>query len=220
MGTEAEAARAEVVASREAFTVELARLEAAGRAAVDIKAKVRRSPAKAAGLVAGAGFLALGGPVKVARGVGRALRGKKEPLPPSLLPRQVDKALSSLGDDGAKVRGTLEREFANYLEKRKPDKDGSLLGGIAGALATGLVVPASRTMAKRLAGQLAEVDETDFRRALDGIRSHPAGLPSEAGASDEPVAPVAVAPVAASGGPVVTAGPGSDRHRSGDTGGR
>ena len=109
MGTEAEAARAEVVAAREAFSTELVRLEAAGRAAVDIKAKVRRSPAKAAGLAAGAGFLAVGGPLKVARGVGRALRGKREPLPPSLLPREVDKALRSLGDDGTKVRGTLER---------------------------------------------------------------------------------------------------------------
>ena len=71
MGTEAEAARAEVVAAREAFSAELVRLEAAGRAAVDIKAKVKRNPAKAAGLAAGAGFLAIGGPLKVVRGVGR-----------------------------------------------------------------------------------------------------------------------------------------------------
>ena len=174
MGTEAEAARAEVVAAREAFSGELARLEAAGRAAVDIKAKVKRSPAKAAGLVAGAGFLAVGGPLKVARGVGRALRGKKEPLPPSLLPKQVDKALKSLGDDGQKVRGTLEREFASYLEKRKPDEDRGLLGGIASALANGLVVPASRTLAKRMASQLANVDEADFRNALDGVRARTA----------------------------------------------
>jgi len=171
VGTEAEAARAEVVAAREAFSGELARLEAAGRAAVDIKAKVKRSPAKAAGLVAGAGFLAVGGPLKVARGVGRALRGNKEPLPPSLLPKQVDKALKSLGDDGEKVRGTLEREFAGYLEKRKPDEDKGLLGGIAGALTSGLVVPASRNLAKRMAGQLANIDEADFRNALDGVRA-------------------------------------------------
>ena len=171
MGTEAEAARAEVLAAREAFSGELARLEAAGRAAVDIKAKVKRSPAKAAGLVAGAGFLAVGGPLKVARGFGRALRGKREPLPPSLLPKEVDKALRGMGDDGAKVRGTLEREFASYLEKRKPEEDKGLLGGIAGAVATGLVVPASRNLAKRMASQLANVDEADFRNALDGVRA-------------------------------------------------
>lgn len=185
MGTEAEAARAEVVAAREAFSGELARLEAAGRAAVDIKAKVRRSPARAAGLVAGAGFLAVGGPLKVARGVGRALRGKKEPLPPSLLPKEVDKALRSMGDDGAKVRGTLEREFASYLDKRKPDEDRGLLGGIAGALTSGLVVPASRNLARRMASQLANVDEADFRNALDGVR----GRAAAAGTTPPPAEP-------------------------------
>ncbi len=173
MGTEAEAARAEVVAAREAFSAELVRLEAAGRAAVDIKAKVRRSPAKAAGLAAGAGFLAVGGPLKVARGVGRALRGKKEPLPPSLLPKEVDAALRSLGDDGEKVRGTLEREFASFLEKRKPDEDKGIVAGITGALASSLIVPASRKLARRLASQLANVDEADFRKALDGLRGEP-----------------------------------------------
>jgi hypothetical protein len=196
VGTEAEAARAEVVAAREAFSAELVRLEAAGRAAVDIKAKVRRSPAKAAGLAAGAGFLALGGPLKVARGVGRALRGKKEPLPPSLLPKQVDAALRSLGDDGDKVRGTLEREFANYLEKRKPDEDKGLLGGITGALAAGLVVPASRTFARRLASQLVNVDEADFRKALDGLRgsaTRPAADPA-AQAATKPARPAGVKP--------------------------
>ncbi len=188
MGTEAEAARAEVVAARAAFSGELARLEAAGRAAVDIKAKVRRSPARAAGLAAGAGFLVVGGPLKVARGVGRALRRKKEPLPPSLLPREVDKALRSLGNDGQKVRGTLEREFASYLEKRKPEEGRGLLGGVAAALATGLVVPASRTLAKRLASQLANVDEADFQRALAGVRGRTA-TPAQPGSPPSPAGP-------------------------------
>ena len=69
MGTEAEAARAEVVAAREAFSTELVRLEAAGRAAVDIKAKVKRNPVKAAGLAAGAGFLAIGALVGAILGI-------------------------------------------------------------------------------------------------------------------------------------------------------
>ena len=178
MGTEAEAARAEVVAAREAFSAELVRLEAAGRAAVDIKAKVRRNPAKAAGLAAGAGFLAIGGPLKVVRGVGRALRGKKEPLPPSLLPKQVDAALRSLGDDGDKVRGTLEREFASFLEKRKPDEDKGIVAGITGALTSSLIVPASRNLAKRMASQLANVDEADFRKALDRLGGQAGATPA------------------------------------------
>jgi hypothetical protein len=196
VGTEAEAARAEVVAAREAFSGELARLEAAGRAAVDVKAKVRRNPARAAGLAAGAGFLAVGGPLKVARGVGRVLRGKKEPSSSSsLLPKEVDKALASLGDDGKKVRSTLEREFARYLEQRKSEEDRGLLGGIAGAVTAGLVVPASRTFARRLASQLANVDEADFRRALDGVRgrasaaAQPDGLPGPAGAGGPSTGP-------------------------------
>ena len=200
MGTEAEAARAEVVAARAAFSAELDRLEAAGRAAVDIRAKVRRSPARAAGLVAGDGFLAVGGPLRVARGVGRALRGKREPLPPSLLPKEVDKALRSLGDDGQKVRGTLEREFANYLDKRKPDEDKGLLGGIAGAVTAGLVVPASRTLARRLASQLANVDETDFRKALDGLRSQPAETaPKPAALTARPTGPTSTTAAKGSG---------------------
>jgi len=178
VGTEAEAARAEVVAAREAFSAELVRLEAAGRAAVDIKAKVKRNPAKAAGLAAGAGFLAIGGPLKVVRGVGRALRGKKEPLPPSLLPKQVDAALRSLGDDGDKVRGTLEREFASFLEKRKPDEDKGIVAGISGALTSSLIVPASRNLAKRMASQLANVDEADFRKALDRLGGQAGATPA------------------------------------------
>jgi len=178
VGTEAEAARAEVVAAREAFSAELVRLEAAGRAAVDIKAKVKRNPAKAAGLAAGAGFLAIGGPLKVVRGVGRALRGKKEPLPPSLLPKQVDAALRSLGDDGDKVRGTLEREFASFLEKRKPDEDKGIVAGITGALTSSLIVPASRNLAKRMASQLANVDEADFRKALDRLGGQAGATPA------------------------------------------
>jgi hypothetical protein len=205
VGTEAAAARAEVVAAREAFSAELVRLEAAGRAAVDIKAKVKRNPARAAGLAAGAGFLAIGGPLKVVRGVGRALRGKKEPLPPSLLPKQVDAALRSLGDDGEKVRGTLEREFASFLEKRKPEEDKGIVAGITGALASSLIVPASRNLAKRMASQLANVDEADFRKAFDGLRGQAAGAPQTEAANPaaNPPAPGKPAPKRGTKAPTV-----------------
>jgi hypothetical protein len=169
-----EAALAEVIASREAFSAELVRLEASGRAAVDIKAKVRRNPARAAGLVASAGFLAVGGPGKVARGTRRVLRGRKEPLPPSLLPEDVDRALRALGDDGTKVRGALERDFADYLDKRKPDRGRHPFRTIAGTLATGMVAPVGQTLVKRLLGQMAEVNDANVRKTMSGIRSQPA----------------------------------------------
>jgi hypothetical protein len=175
--TDAEAARAEVLASREAFSAELARLEDASRAAVDVKAKIRRNPARAAGLAAGAGFLAVGGPRRVARGVGRVVRGKKDPLPPSLLPKDVDAALRAMGDDGLRVRGALEREFANYLEVHKTDRGRRPLRTVAGTMAAGLVAPVSQALVKRLISQLSDIDQVNMRKAIDGVRTHPAGAP-------------------------------------------
>ena len=52
MGTRTDAAHAQVLAARADVEEQVDRLEAAGRAAIDIPAKVRRSPAKAAQMVA------------------------------------------------------------------------------------------------------------------------------------------------------------------------
>ncbi len=188
MVTDAEAARAEVLASREAFSVELARLEVAGRAAVDVKAKIKRNPARAAGLAAGAGFLAVGGPRRVARGVSRAVRGKKEPLPASLLPKDVDAALRAMGDDGTRVRGALEREFANYLEQTKSERGRGPFRGAARTMAAGLAAPVGKALVKRLISQLTDVDQVNMRKALDGVRTHPAGLKAPP-ASTPPASP-------------------------------
>ena len=59
MGSRTDAARAEVLARRAALSDELVRLEASGRAAVDIPARMRRAPAQTAGVAAGAAFLVL-----------------------------------------------------------------------------------------------------------------------------------------------------------------
>jgi hypothetical protein len=177
----AEAARAEVVASREAFAAELGRLEDAAREAVDIKGKIKRSPARAAGLAAGAGFLAVGGPGRLARGVGRVVRGRKEPLPPSLLPKEIDRALSALGDDGEKVRGTLEREFAGYLEKRYPNEKNRRVKGLGGIVASSLIVPIVQTFGRRLAGQLGNLEDQELKKAFEGFRQNPASRPPAGG---------------------------------------
>jgi hypothetical protein len=116
VGEGSDNARAQVLAARQDLAGELGRLEASARAAVDVPAKVKRNPVKAAGVAAGAGFLLIGGPPKVFRRAKRFVLGPAEPLPKSMLPDEIDKALSKLGDDGDKVRGTLEREFAAYLE--------------------------------------------------------------------------------------------------------
>lgn len=107
MGARTDAARAEVVAARLGLRTEVDRLEASGRSAVDIPAKVRREPVKTAGLAAGAAFLVAGGPKRVLRGVRRAVLGPEPPLPKSMLPDEVEKTLRKMGSDGDRIRGTL-----------------------------------------------------------------------------------------------------------------
>lgn len=113
---------AELVAAREGLGEEIIRLEATARAAVDVRAKVRRNPGKTAAVVGGTAFMAVKGPRRVFRTVKRRIVGAPDPLPPSLLPDQVEQAVRALGDDGAKVRGALEREFAAFVDtNRKGD---------------------------------------------------------------------------------------------------
>lgn len=120
MGARTDEALAEVLAARTSLGEETVRLKVSAKNAVDIKSKVKSSPAKAAGIAAGAAFVAVGGPKRVLRGAKHRIFGKPDPLPPSMLPDKVEKAVSALGDDGAKVRGALERGFADYLDATAP----------------------------------------------------------------------------------------------------
>src|SRR5215510_2252684 len=122
MGARTDAARAEVLAARAGLDEELLKLEAAGRAAVDIPARLRREPAKVLGAAGGAAFLLLGGPKRALQGARRAIFGKAPDVPTSMLPPEVEKTLKKLGPDGEKVRGTLEREFAAYLDEKAPQR--------------------------------------------------------------------------------------------------
>jgi hypothetical protein len=149
-----DAARAAAVASRAELAEEVARLEAAGRAAVDIPAKIRRAPAQTAGLAAGAAFIVAGGPKRLIRGVRRAIFGPEADLPKSMLPRQVDKTLKKLGSDGDKVRGTLEREFASYLDEKAEERRKRDLTGTAAVLAASLLGPLTKRLGDRLAEEL------------------------------------------------------------------
>ena len=122
MATEADAARDRVVAARAALGEELEVLEASARAAVDVPAKIRRNPVPFAAAAGGAAFLAVGGPRRVFRTAKHRIFGAPEPLPESMLPDQVEKALRELGDDGRKVRGALERDFAAYAKQAQRDR--------------------------------------------------------------------------------------------------
>ena len=146
------AARAEARASREGLEDELERLEAAARAAVDVKAKIKRHPRRVAGAVAGVGFLAVGGPGKVFRGARNTILGKPEPLPKAMLPDEIEKAVKALGPDGAKVRGALERNFAAYLEQSAPERKGR---DMKSTLAF-LLLPTARVVILRFGRQFIE----------------------------------------------------------------
>jgi hypothetical protein len=194
VGARTDAARAEVVASRQLLLDEVGRLEAAGRSAIDIPAKIRRSPAKVAALAAGAAFVVLGGPKRTYRAIRRAVLGPKADLPKSMLPEQIDKALHSLGDDGNRVRGLLEREFVDYLEKNKPVREARDLRGTISELGGNLLRPATAEAGKRLAKELFKPEGGSFHEVMDRIQARRDARKSEGAA--EPVAGPNVPPTA------------------------
>lgn len=122
MAAEQDATRDRVLAARAAFDAELTGLGASAREAVDIPAKVRRSPAKAVAVVGGIAFLLLRGPQRILRALGSALPGRRAPMPKRMLPAEIEKTLDRMGSDGDKVRGTLERDFAAYVQQRQKDR--------------------------------------------------------------------------------------------------
>ena len=171
MGASTDAARAEVLAAREGLATEIDRLEAAGRAAVDIPGKIRREPVKTAGIAAGAAFLVAGGPRRLFRRVKRAVRGPEADLPPSLLPDEVDKALRRLGEDGEKVRGTLEREFAKYLDEHAEERRDRDLSAVTALLLANLAKPLTQRAGRRLAESLFRPEGASFSEAMERIRA-------------------------------------------------
>jgi hypothetical protein len=149
VGARTDAARQEAVAARAGLAEEVERLKSSARSAVDVKAKVKRYPARAAGAVAGTAFLVAGGPRRVLRAVKRRVVGEPDPLPASLLPDEVDRAVRALGDDGVKVRGALERGFADYLDATAGDRKAAARSRSLSRLAFGIATP----IAKRVAQQ-------------------------------------------------------------------
>ncbi len=180
------AARGEVVAARDGLADETVRLEAAARAAVDIPARIRREPLKMAGAASGAAFLLLGGPGRVVRGLRRAVFGPEAELPKSMLPKEVDKTLRKLGADGDKVRGTLEREFASYLDEKAPQRRERDLGAVAGGLLGNLLRPITLRAGRQLAERLLDSDEMTFGEALRRARTRQSGGTSPGGEPPPP----------------------------------
>lgn len=184
MGARTDAARAAAVASRGTLEGEVVRLEASARAAVDIPAKIRRAPAKTAGLAAGAVFVAAGGPKRVIRRMVRAVRGPQADMPKSMLPKEVDKTLRKLGSDGDKVRGTIEREFADYLETKAPERRSKDLGATASVLAASVLGPVTKRVGRQLAEELFSPKtsgSSSFQSAAEKARARWTGMAAARG---------------------------------------
>ena len=187
MGARTDAARAEVLAARAALDDELVRLEASGRAAVDVPARLRREPAKVLGAAGGAAFLLLGGPKRVFSGVRRAIFGPDADLPKSMLPPEVEKTLKKLGPDGEKVRGTLEREFAAYLDEKAPERRERDLGGAAVAIVGGLLKPVASRVGKQLAERALDPDGPSFAEGMRRARARRNGTEPPGGPDNAPL---------------------------------
>ena len=147
MAAEQDAARDRVLAARAAFDAELTGLGASAREAVDIPAKVRRSPAKAAAIAGGIAFVLMRGPQRVWGAIRSKVFGRRRPMPDRMLPKEIEKALDKLGNDGDKVRGTIERDFADYVKQRQRDRR---------AIPTVLLLAAARPVISAAARRTAE----------------------------------------------------------------
>jgi hypothetical protein len=175
-----DAARDRVLAARAALDEELTELEGSARAAVDIPAKIRQSPAKAAAVAGGVAFLLLRGPQRLWRALREKVTGRPAPMPSRLLPKEIEKTLDKLGDDGDKVRGTLERDFAAYVKEKQKDRRGML-----SILLLGLIRPIITRGARRAGEFLMSPSPEGYPTRLDEIRARAGATADDARASAE-----------------------------------
>jgi hypothetical protein len=101
-----------------------------------------------------------------------------------MLPQEVDRTLRKLGTDGEKVRGTLEREFADYLEAKSKARKERDLAAVAAVVLGNILKPASSQAGKRLAQSLFSPDRKSFEDALRRMGARRA--PEEKPPSDQP----------------------------------
>lgn len=180
MAAEQDAARDRVLAARAALDEELTELQGSARAAVDIPSKIRQSPAKAAAVAGGVAFLVLRGPQRLWRALREKVTGRPAPMPSRLLPKEIEKTLDKMGDDGDKVRGTLERDFASYVKEKQKDRR-----GMVSILLLGLIRPMISRGARRAGEFLMSPSPEGYPTRLDEIRARAGATADDARASAE-----------------------------------
>ena len=110
--------------------------------------------------------MALGGPSRLVKGAGRALRGGRKPPVRSLLPKEIDQAVKGLGPDEPAVRASLEHGFASYLEQTEPARKSRNFSGAMTVVAIAFVRPLVLRYSRRLARR-------DLRDGRHGVQRPP-----------------------------------------------
>ena len=169
MGESTRDARQKVVRAREGFGEEVAELALATRSAVDIPAKVRRHPVRTAGIAGGAVFLAANGPKRVLRAVERRVAPRRSDKFKGILPKEIEKALDRLGDQGMDARERLEAEFADWVSKRSTKQAPSNARQSFWKTYDAVIGPLAALGVKRLLDRLfaAEPDRPSVKRATN-----------------------------------------------------
>jgi hypothetical protein len=175
VAAEQDAARDRVLAARAALDEELGELRSSAKAAVDIPAKVRQSPAKAAAVAGGVAFVVLRGPQRIWNAVREKVFGKRARMPSRMLPKEIEKTLDRLGDDGDKVRGTLERDFADYVKEKQKERR-----GLIPIMALALARPVVARLARRAGEFLVSPSKEGYPSGLDEIRAKASAKAEEA----------------------------------------
>ncbi len=178
-----ETARASLIAARADFAVELDRLEAAARSALDVRARASEHKGQVAAGVGGLAFLLLGGPKRVVRGARWLLSGRQE-RPKTLLPKDIGVLLDRLGDDGDTINRALEYDFAQYLKQAHPKPKGFIRSSLELSAQGALAGAVSRAMA-RLVDRALKAPGPAYQATLKDVRARPGSRPPGVPASGD-----------------------------------
>lgn len=152
MGTRTDQARDEVIAARQGVLDEADGMRRSALEAVNLPAKARDDPLRYGALAAGGAFVALGGPRRLLGRLRRAVLGA--PMPRSLLPQEIEEAVQGMGKDSKAVRARLDREFADYLERHRAEREQGMVKGALLGVGASFVNSFGQRAARRIAQEL------------------------------------------------------------------
>jgi hypothetical protein len=162
--------RVEVAAQRATNERTAAELEARVRRALDIRARFRENPALFVGLGAGAVFLLVGGPGRVARTLRRRIHPSNVEQAYDALPKPmqawVDSLASEVGPKAGQARAALVDELRRW--RQEPLKNRKARKALAKAMVEGPPGP-SRTAWRAAETALTLVSAALARKAIEAF---------------------------------------------------